>query len=417
MFQFIHAADIHLDSPLRGLERYEGAPAAEIRLATRRAFENLVELAIARKVAFVIIAGDLFDGDWKDYNTGHYFVSQMTRLRKAEIPVYIVKGNHDASNKMTRSLPMPANVHIFSDLRPETLVVEDLNVAVHGQSFTAAKVTNNLAAGYPEPTPGYFNIGILHTSATGRDGHEPYAPCSTQDLIGKGYDYWALGHVHKREIVCNDPLIIFPGNVQGRHAKELGPKGCTLVTVDDSLRASQTFEELGVLNWEHCKVNLTGSNTEEEVLDKISCAVWHLVAANAGKFLALRIELNGQCNADSGIRARTEHYINQMRALITDCAGEQLWLEKVIVETRPEPVAENITLDGPLGELVLLIKEMREDPSELLTLQAELSALDKKLPLEVKELIGWSAANFFDDILLDAEGILLDQLAAGEKQR
>jgi len=103
MFTFLHAADIHLDSPLLKLEHYDGAPVEDLRQATRRALENLVELAVVESVDFVLIAGDLYDGDWKDYNTGLYFVSQMTRLREAGIPVYIIAGNHDAAIRVLQN--------------------------------------------------------------------------------------------------------------------------------------------------------------------------------------------------------------------------------------------------------------------------------------------------------------------------
>lgn len=269
MFEFIHAADIHLDSPLRGLERYEGAPVDEIRLATRRALENLVQLALERKVAFVLVAGDLFDGDWKDYNTGLFFAKQMSRLREGNIPVFILKGNHDAANKMTRSLKMPDNVQIFSHSKPQTFRLEEHNVAIHGQSFSTSAVTKNLAEDYPKADAGSFNIGVLHTCATGRDGHENYAPCSMSDLLGKGYDYWALGHVHKREVLNTEPLIVFPGNIQGRHIKETGPKGCTVVSVDDKNRATETFEDLSVFRWEHCVVNIGGATTGDDVLAQL----------------------------------------------------------------------------------------------------------------------------------------------------
>jgi DNA repair exonuclease SbcCD nuclease subunit len=172
MIKFIHTADIHLDSPLHRLETYEGVPAAEIRQASRRAFENLIDLAVAEAVNFVLITGDLFDGDWKDYHTGLYFIRQMHRLKAAGIDVYIVSGNHDAAGQMTRRLPYPDNVHLFDHRRPQTHRIGDLNVAVHGQSFAGPVVLDNLARGYPEPLPGCFNIGLLHTSLTGREGHE-----------------------------------------------------------------------------------------------------------------------------------------------------------------------------------------------------------------------------------------------------
>src|SRR5262249_13962811 len=175
---FLHAADIHLDSPLRGLEQYEHAPAERIRGATRRAFERLIDLALERRVDFVLIAGDLYDGDWRDYNTGLYLARQLGRLRDAAIPVFVIAGNHDAANKMTRVLRLPGNVQLLSPAAPQTIRLDDLEVAIHGQSFAREAVTDNLVAGYPAAIPGWVNIGLLHTGLTGLEGHAPYAPCT-----------------------------------------------------------------------------------------------------------------------------------------------------------------------------------------------------------------------------------------------
>jgi len=175
MLKFLHAADIHLDSPLQKLDHYEGAPVEELRHATRRALENMVELAMLEGVAFVLIAGDLYDGDWKDYNTGLYFISQMSKLHEANIPVYIVAGNHDAASKITKTLRLPDGVTLFATERPETFRMDNDGVAIHGQSFSTPAVKKNLAKNYPSLLTGYFNIGVLHTCATGREGHEPYA--------------------------------------------------------------------------------------------------------------------------------------------------------------------------------------------------------------------------------------------------
>ena len=223
--KFIHAADIHLDSALRGLERYEGAPVDEIRNATRRAFDNLIELAITEAVDFVLLAGDLYDGDWKDYNTGLYFVERMGRLREAGIRVYMVAGNHDAASQITKHLRVPDNVRLFATRSPERVVLDDLAVAIHGQGFANRAVTDDLSQAYAQGDPQLFNIGLLHTCLDGKPGHEPYAPCSIDGLRSKGYQYWALGHVHAREVVCRDPWIIFPGNIQGRHIRETGDVG------------------------------------------------------------------------------------------------------------------------------------------------------------------------------------------------
>ena len=182
MFKFIHAADVHLDSPLRGLSRYESAPAESIRYACRRAFENLVDLAIEEKVAFVLLAGDLYDGDWKDYNTGIFLSQQMGRLGQHNILVFTVAGNHDAANRMTKALDSPTNMSILSSRKVETIKLDDLSVAIHGRSFGTQHVDENLAAGFPAAQKGVFNIGLLHTSLDGREGHAVYAPCSIDDL-------------------------------------------------------------------------------------------------------------------------------------------------------------------------------------------------------------------------------------------
>ena len=228
--KFIHAADIHLDSPLVGLSAYPDAPAERLRTATREAFERLVTRAIDEQVDFMVIAGDLYDGDWKDYHTGLFFVRQMGRLRQAGIPVYLLYGNHDAESEVTRSLQLPDNVQVFSARRAETFRLDTLQVALHGQSFKLAATTDNLVPSYPAPVPGWLNIGVLHTALEGNAQHASYAPCSQAELHAKGYQYWALGHVHAYWVAQGDVTIAYPGNLQGRSIRETGPSRVTGAT-------------------------------------------------------------------------------------------------------------------------------------------------------------------------------------------
>ncbi len=226
--KFLHAADIHLDSPLAGLNRRSDMPDAVIGHCTRRAFAAMIDLALAEDVAFVIIAGDLYDGDWRDFSTGLFFAEQMQRLGR---PCFLLRGNHDARSVITRNLTPPGNVREFSSRACETIELPGLRVALHGRSFPDRAVTEDFSAAYRQPVPGMLNIGVLHTSADDPGEHETYAPCRVADLALKGYDYWALGHIHARRVLSERPWIVFPGNPQGRHPKEPGPKGCTLVTV------------------------------------------------------------------------------------------------------------------------------------------------------------------------------------------
>ena len=336
MFRFIHAADPHLDSPLRGLEAHEGAPVALLRGATRKAFENLVNLAIDEAVDFVVIAGDLYDGDWKDYSTGLFFRGQMVRLEAKRIPVYLIAGNHDAASVVSKKLTLPENVHVFSTRTAETMEVPGLAAVIHGRGFPHRAVPENLAVDYPAAVPGKFNLGLLHTSLTGRPDHDTYAPCSEQDLRNKGYAYWALGHIHQPEVISEDPWIVFAGNCQGRHARETGPRGCRLVTVKDSLEvASAEWRDLDVVRWQAVEVPLAGVENEAGAIKGIREALAGAVAAAEGRLLATRIHLTGATALHGSLHRDAQHWRAQVQALAQDFGEESVWVERLRVGTRP----------------------------------------------------------------------------------
>jgi len=405
--RFLHCADIHLDSPLRGLERYEGAPVEEVRGATRRAFENLVQFALREKVDFVVIAGDLYDGDWPDFNTGLFFAKGMAQLGESGIAVYVVRGNHDAASKLSRALRLPANVHLLAARAPQTIVNDALGLAVHGQSFATAAVTDDLAAGYPQALRGHFNLGLLHTSMTGREGHEPYAPTTEQVLRAKGYDYWALGHVHAREIVAREPWVVYPGNLQGRNIRERGAKGCELVTVEDGVISTESIA-LDVLRWNECALDVSELADLDALLDQAQAAVRaHLVAAD-GRILGLRVRLHGTGSLHRELAARPERVVEQLRAVALDASAGNVWLEKVAIAVRP---AQDLARLGQGGDVVALLAQ------ELATLGSAEPLLDiarevlkdvrLKLPREV-----------IDDEGLDLEdpAVLLELLREAESE-
>ena len=382
MFTFLHAADIHLDSPLRGLEGYADAPVAQLRQATRRAFDNLIDLAIEEQVAFVLLSGDLYDGDWKDYNTGLFFIDRISRLRKENIRVFLASGNHDAASQITKALRLPDNVHLFSTKQPETVTIEPLGVAVHGQGYHTRALADNLARNYPQALPHYLNIGLLHTSLTGRPGHEPYAPCSLDDLKARGYDYWALGHIHQREEVSQSPWIVFPGNIQGRHIHETGAKGATLVRVEEGRIAAVEHRDLDVLRWALCQVDLTDCATMDLAIDTVRQAMETEQAKAEGRPLAIRLQLLGKSKLHAELHRDSAALSEEFRGLAAGLG--EMWLEKTQFATqRPVTLAVDLGEETPMADLVRAIELLDFEPTALAELVPEIGVLLSKLPPEL----------------------------------
>ena len=395
MFQFLHAADVHLDSPLRGLSRYETAPTEAIRGATRRALEALVELAVTEQVAFVLLAGDLFDGDWRDYNTGLFFNREMGRLKAVGIRVFIVAGNHDAESRITKALTPPDNVRYLSTKEPETVLLEEHRVAIHGQGFATQVVDKDLSANYPAAVAGKFNLGMLHTSLDGREGHAPYAPCSADGLRSKGYDYWALGHVHKREVVSEDPWIVFPGCLQGRHARETGAKGCSLVTVDEGMVKSVVHQPMDVVRWAHCTVPLEGIDNEQDARAAIKKAMAEEMSTAGDRTVAMRVELVGVCGFHDRLRAEPDRWSEEIRSLGANSWGDDLWIEKIDVRTQGRVgLSEALATDSALGELLRAVSRSDAGDAAPSSLIGEIAGIKTKLPPAVFSAEdGWDPAD------------------------
>ena len=417
MPKFIHAADLHLDSPLQGLDRYQDAPLDRIRGATRRAVENLVALAIAERAAFVLIAGDVYDGDWRDYNTGLFFNAQMARLDDAKIQVVVISGNHDAASDVTRSLLPPPNVIRLPTDRAATRLLEDCGVAVHGQGFATKAEVRNLAKGYPDAIPGLLNIGLLHTSVTGRDGHERYAPCDLHDLRSKGYAYWALGHIHKREELLaggggggGEPWVVFPGNVQGRHVREVGGKGASVVEFDANGIRSVTHHDLDVLRWDRLDVDASAAADADEVLVRLDDALRGRLDAAGGRPLAVRVRFVGPCRAHAAMTADADQWQAQVRSTATAVGDGRAWVEQVRVNTSADTVGDvTFDPDGPAADVRAVLDEVRAGGPALDPIAAELADFANRLIAELRT--GPDAVAPAD---LDALRAMIQQLAADE---
>jgi hypothetical protein len=418
--KFVHAADLHLDSPMRGLVRYEGAPLAAMRAATRRAFENLVDLCLEEEAKFLLLAGDIYDGNWKDYGTGLFFAAQLSRLRGADIPVVLIRGNHDAASQITKHLRLPSHVRELSVKGPESFEVPGTGVWVHGQGFATRAVTDDLAAGYPAARRGTLNIGLLHTSAGGREGHENYAPCRVETLVSKGYDYWALGHIHQREVLSETPYIVFPGNLQGRHARETGPKGATLVTFDERRIEAVEHRALDVVRWTLVEVDASGAANGHDVVDLAKEAIARALADADGVAIAARVRLVGATPAHPQLSSSPEQYASEIRVAATDLADDAVFVENVLFDTHTTIDLATIRAQhDAIGQLARGLDALKGDTAGLEHLAVELAELRQRLPLELREGDG---ALTFDEahmrrVIDDVEQMLIPRLLAREAAR
>ena len=344
-FSFLHAADLHLGSPLLGLALKDEAIARRFAEASRRAFTSLVTQAINERVAFVLIAGDIYDGEWRDTSIGLFFARELARLHRELIPVYIIKGNHDAESVVTSAITLPEAVTVFSTRKTETRLLEDLRVAIHGRSFPTREVADNWALAYPEAKPGWFNIGLLHTSCDGRPGHASYAPCTLADMAARGYDYWALGHVHEFEIVSSDPYVVYPGNLQGRSVRECGPKGAVIVDVEDGRVTNLRRIVTDQARWAVLAVDAQPHETEAALLGALEVAFRSVADAAEGRLVAARVRLTGETALHRRLVADQARFADEVLAAAQRCA-EDIWLEKLSLETREPAFATGDALAG-----------------------------------------------------------------------
>lgn len=415
MFRFLHTADLHLDSPLRGLKSRNEEGVEALLGASRKAFEALIGLAISEAVDFVVIAGDVYDRDWKGYETGLFFRRGMARLNTAGIPVYLISGNHDAASVITKQLSLPENVHVFPSKKPATVQPDAWPVAIHGMSFPNRVVGENLVPLYPAAVSGKFNLGLLHTSLAGGDGHDTYAPCSVADLQGKGYDYWALGHIHQPRVVHQDPWIVYPGNLQGRHIRECGARGCRLVTVDDSLAVTACdWHSLDVARWAEQRVDFGGVGSIEEALPRLRTAMGEAVEAAEDRLLALRLVVEGVTSINGALRGRPDRLETEAGIIAGDFGEGTVWIEKIKIATRPEVSLEELAQRDGLTQVVVEATLGTPAEADLVSiLPAEVGRMLGILPREIREELetGWASGGL-REIQDDARNLILEHLVS-----
>jgi DNA repair exonuclease SbcCD nuclease subunit len=263
---FIHGADLHLDSPMVGLKHLPETIFKRVRESTFVALKKLVNYAIEKKVDFVILAGDLFDGEDRSLRAQSRLRTEMQRLGEVNIPVYIVHGNHDHLSGTWVNLDMPGNVHVFSDnVEVKSFTTKtDMTVNLYGFSYSQRHIYDRKIDDYMKQEGADFHVGILHGNEAGSREHSNYAPFYVKDLLDKQFDYWALGHIHKRTILSEHPPILYPGNTQGRNKKETGPKGFYHVTLSE-FGSDLTFIKSADVIWDEAIIDADGAQSFQEV--------------------------------------------------------------------------------------------------------------------------------------------------------
>ena len=389
--RILHTADLHLDSPLRSLAMKDDRLAAQVRSASRQALETMVQYCVDEDVAAFLISGDLYDGQERSAKTAAYLAAQMHRLAQAGVQVFYIKGNHDAENPIAGEIDLPSNVRVFEG-RGEKVQLGGHPLFIHGVSFRDRHAPESLLPKYTAPEPGAVNIAMMHTSLAGAEGHDLYAPVSVGELVGAGFDYWALGHIHKRAVHSETPWVVMPGMPQGRDIGEAGPKSATLLTVE---RGEISVSEVAtsVVEFRRCDCDLTGVETDEDMRAALQSAL----QAQAGRGAAiLRLRLMGQTSLAWQLRQLADAWRAQADE-IAESIGT-LWIEKMTLDVTP---LSQDAADSAVSEVQQLMTEIAAEPASRDGLRQELGQILGLLPAEQRRALAPDA---------EAQEALLQQL-------
>ncbi len=388
--RFIHCADLHLGSRFRGISERDPSDGERMTESVFRSFSRIVDLAISEKVDFMVISGDAFDEETVTPSTRFRFVRELERLA---VPCYIARGNHDPRTSWTDSIPYPANVHEFAT-EPEHIIPEGLDgVEVVGVSFADWHEERNLPS-MIRGDPARFTVACLHCDVDSNGGDYQYSPCQMTDLIGKGVDYWALGHIHKRQVLCESPYMVYPGNIQGRKITESGEKGAYLVTVTEGIVSELRFIPTQEFVWKTIEVDITG----KALLDVIS-----QVRAEAGSRDIVRLVFSGSGKLDSMLRLQQENVSRQISESVgcRVCSVEVSTHPDIDIQSRAsgiDMVAKVIQAGEGIrglgrGEIIAMLKEnpvMRScgDVLDAMSDEEIFSILDRATGMMVARLEG-----------------------------
>ncbi|MBL5767572.1 metallophosphoesterase [Heyndrickxia sporothermodurans] len=292
--RFIHTADLHLDSPFKGLQYLPKSIFKRIQESTFSAFTKIVDSAISMNVDFVLICGDLYDGEDRSIKAQARLRRQMERLQTAGIEAFVLYGNHDHLGGNWTTIEMPPNVHLFSsEVEMKSYISKDgVKVHIYGFSYPERHVKEKRINDYKKIDGADLHIGMLHGHCEGSStAHQPYAPFSISDLIEKKLDYWALGHIHKQQVLHTEhnPYIVYPGNIQGRHKKESGKKGCLAVELSEHETTFKQIETADII-WENLTLDATSIKTFSDLYGLCKKEIENLRLPTQGMLLQIDIE-------------------------------------------------------------------------------------------------------------------------------
>jgi len=357
MIRILHTADLHLDSPLRSLAMRSGALRDRVKDASRRALERMVDACIEREARAMLIAGDLFDGRVRSARTAAFLAVQMDRLRQHGIQVFCIRGNHDAENPLGGMFELPGNVTIF-DEQGGRHRLGDEDIWIHGVSYGKAQAPKSLLPKFSPPVAGAINIALLHSSLAGAAGHDPYAPCSLAELKAAGFDYWALGHVHRRQVHAEAPWVVMPGTPQGRDMGEPGPKSATLITLaDEGIAVGEIVTSSVEFRESRCAID--GAEDGDSLRDLLREHLARETAATVSEAAILRLTLAGRTDLAWRILRDQDEWSETAAELIP--TPERLWLDDVRFDVAAAAAPPSRAAD-PWAEMASLMQGMQERP-------------------------------------------------------
>ncbi|EQB1800396.1 exonuclease SbcCD subunit D [Listeria monocytogenes] len=338
--QFLHMADLHLDSPFIGLSTLPQPLFSAIQESTFQSLERITTVAIKEAVDFVLIAGDIYDSEDQSVRAQARFAKEMKRLEAANIPVFMIHGNHDFIEKHKEKLALPSNVHVFSE-QVEVMshkTTTGVSVNIYGFSYNERHIRSSRVGEYKIQGDADFHIALLHGSeVSSSEEHDVYAPFRVQEISKKGFDYWALGHIHKRQLLAESPSIYYPGNIQGRNRKESGEKGASIITLSE---ASTTIDFIGTspIIWEEAVITLPDNSEINAFYRETTKLLESYQGRSHSYFLHIIVKMENKQKIDTNdwlqmlqeeveITDNTFVWIHKLTTEITNQSNSQTWYE------------------------------------------------------------------------------------------